>query len=126
MSPTYIVLFLLGAFAISFPVLCFFALNRLDGGSAGAPERVQQSETGTAAEAPMVTRPRYSSRFFLVAVVFLVFSTAFVFLVPWVIGFRVWLDAHLAVSILAAVFIFVGILTMGYAWFYKKGALDWV
>jgi NADH-quinone oxidoreductase subunit A len=123
MPATYIVLFLFGAFVVLFPVLSFLVFSRLRQSTPGAPDGVERP--GGYTEREGVAPRRYSSRFFLVAAVFTVFSAAVVFLVPWVVGFRVWLDANLAVSSLAALAIFLGILTIGYAWLYKKGGLDW-
>jgi NADH-quinone oxidoreductase subunit A len=55
-----------------------------------------------------------------------VFNVETIFLFPWAILFRGWLAAHLAAFALLSMFVFLGILLVGYVWLYKKGALDLV
>ena len=62
------------------------------------------------------------------AILFVIFDVETTFLFPWAVlfstrdpGFR--LDAIFA---LASMFVFLGILIIGYVWLYRKGALEWV
>jgi len=48
-----------------------------------------------------------------------------IFLFPWAILYRSWLAAHMGAFALISMFVFLGILLIGYIWLYKKGALDW-
>jgi NADH-quinone oxidoreductase subunit A len=54
-----------------------------------------------------------------------IFDVETLFLFPWAILFRGWVAVHLAAFALASMFVFLGILVIGYVWLYKKGALDW-
>ena len=65
-------------------------------------------------------RIRFSVRFYLVAMLFLIFDLEVVFLYPWAIYFR-----QLGVFGLIQMGIFLLILTIGYAYVWKKGALEW-
>jgi NADH-quinone oxidoreductase subunit A len=65
-------------------------------------------------------RIRFSVQFYLVAMLFLIFDLEVVFLYPWAIYFR-----QLGLFGLVQMAIFLGILTIGYIYVWKKGALDW-
>jgi NADH-quinone oxidoreductase subunit A len=65
-------------------------------------------------------RIRFSVRFYLIAMLFLIFDLEVVFLYPWAIYFR-----QLGIFGLVQMGIFLLILTVGYVYVWKKGALDW-
>ena len=65
-------------------------------------------------------RIRFSVRFYLVAMLFLIFDLEVVFLYPWAIYFR-----QLGLFGLVQMSIFLVILTIGYIYVWKKGALEW-
>ncbi|HWP24028.1 MAG TPA: NADH-quinone oxidoreductase subunit A [Candidatus Binatia bacterium] len=65
-------------------------------------------------------RVRFSVKFYLVAMLFLIFDLEVVFLYPWAIYFR-----QLGISGLIQMGIFLLILTIGYVYIWKKGALEW-
>ena len=65
-------------------------------------------------------RIRFSVRFYLIAMLFLIFDLEVVFLYPWAIYFR-----ELGIFGLVQMGIFLVILTIGYIYVWKKGALDW-
>ncbi|MBV9479772.1 MAG: NADH-quinone oxidoreductase subunit A [Acidobacteria bacterium] len=66
-------------------------------------------------------RGRYTVRFFLVAILFVIFDVETIFLFPWAVEFKA-----LGLFGLMEMFIFLGILVLGYVWIWKKGALEWV
>ena len=74
---------------------------------------------------PPVTgnRHRFSVRFYLVAILFLLFDVEAIFFYPWAVVYR----KYLAVNsfILMEMGFFVSILFVGYIYVLKKGALDW-
>jgi len=65
-------------------------------------------------------RDRFSVRFYIIAMLFLIFDVETVFLLPWAITFD-----QLAVFGLVEMLIFVGILVIGYFYAWRKGALNW-
>ncbi len=66
------------------------------------------------------TRERYSVKFYMVAILFIVFDVETVFLVPWAVVMR---EVGVAGFVAAAIFIFI--LTVGLVYEWKKGALEW-
>ena len=65
-------------------------------------------------------RERFSVKFYMVAVSFIVFDVEIVFLYPWAVQ-----AGALGVTAFWAMFAFIGILFAGYFWELKKGGLDW-
>ena len=65
-------------------------------------------------------RERFSVRFYIVAMLFLVFDVETIFLFPWAIIYD-----KLALFGLAEMLIFIGILVIGYYYAWRKGALEW-
>ena len=63
---------------------------------------------------------RFSVRFYLVAMLFLIFDIEVVFLYPWAIYLR-----NLGVFGLIEMGIFLAILVVGFLYVWKKGALEW-
>ncbi len=68
--------------------------------------------------------PRFSVKFYLVAMLFILFDIEIVFMYPWAVIYREFLAQHGAV-ILWSMLGFVAVLTFGYVYALKKGALDW-
>ncbi len=63
---------------------------------------------------------RFPIRFYLIAVLFILFDIEVIFFYPWAVAFR-----QLGLFGLIQMLVFVGILFAGYIWVWKKGALDW-
>lgn len=66
---------------------------------------------------------RISVRFYLVAILFLLFDVEAVFFFPWAVVFREYLSINS--FILIEMLVFVAILLLGYFYVLKKGALEW-
>ena len=69
-------------------------------------------------------RERYSVKFYLVAMVFIVFDVEIVFLYPWAVSFSDFVAAGEAGGVLAVVFLFILILGIGLLYDIRKGGLD--
>ncbi|HLP03617.1 MAG TPA: NADH-quinone oxidoreductase subunit A [Opitutaceae bacterium] len=67
--------------------------------------------------------PRLSVKFFLTALLFILFDVEVVFLLPWTFIYREFLSWGIPV-LLPALF-FIGLLVFGFLYEWKKGALDW-
>ncbi len=67
---------------------------------------------------------RLSVKFYLVAMLFILFDIEVVFLYPWAVVYRSMLKAH-AGLIFGSMLSFLGILFVGYVYALKKGAFDW-
>jgi NADH-quinone oxidoreductase subunit A len=66
-------------------------------------------------------RGRYTVRFYIVAILFVVFDVETIFLFPWAVQFKA-----LAWFGFIEMMVFLAILVVGYVWIWKKGALEWV
>jgi NADH-quinone oxidoreductase subunit A len=65
-------------------------------------------------------RDRFSVRFYIVAMLFLIFDVETIFLFPWAVIYD-----RLALFGLAEMLMFIGILVVGYYYAWRKGALEW-
>jgi NADH-quinone oxidoreductase subunit A len=70
-----------------------------------------------------IVHTRFSVKFFLTALLFMVFDLEIVILVPWTFIYREFLANQ--ISIIGPVFFFIGVLVLGLIYEVKKGALDW-
>ncbi|MGI8480564.1 MAG: NADH-quinone oxidoreductase subunit A [Chthoniobacterales bacterium] len=92
-------------------------------GKAGRRTRIKD----TAYECGMLpqgeTQPRFSVKFYLVAMLFILFDVEIVFMYPWAVVYR----ESIAQSklILWSMLSFVSILMVGYVYALKKGVFDW-
>mgnify|MGYP001765333471 FL=1 len=68
-------------------------------------------------------RHRYSVRFYLIAMLFILFDIEAAFLYPWAVTFRSF--AASAVFVLVEMAVFLGILIAGYVYLWRRGALEW-
>ena len=93
-------------------------LSRLLGNAHMNSVKEQVFECGNPPTGP--ARERFSVRFYLVAILFIVFDVEVVFMYPWAIVFR-----GLGVPGLVEMIIFIAVLTAGLGYVWKKGALAW-
>ena len=80
-------------------------------------------ECGMPAEG--AAQPRFSVKFYLVAMLFILFDIEIVFMYPWAVVYRDFVAQGNAATIFFSMLSFVGILTVGYVYAIMKGALDW-
>ncbi|MCK5643303.1 MAG: NADH-quinone oxidoreductase subunit A [Gammaproteobacteria bacterium] len=110
-----IVLLLLVAFAIPVAMVGF---ARLVGPRKQSVKKMIPFECGN--DPVGDTRQRFSVKFFIIAMLFIIFDIEAVFIYPWAVLFR---KLGLFGFIEMAVFLFILILGLFYVW--KKGALEW-
>ena len=87
------------------------------------PNRPTREKLGTyESGVPLVdaSRKRLSIRFFLVAMVFILFDVEIAFLYPWAVVFRSG-----GIALFVEMLVFLATLAVGYAYLWKKGAFDW-
>ena len=94
------------------------ALSNLLGPSKPSPEKSAPYECGMPAVGD--ARERQSVKFYLVAMIFLLFDIEVAFLYPWAMALR-----RLGWSGFAQVVMFMLMLLAGYVYVWRKGALDW-
>ena len=66
---------------------------------------------------------RFSVKFYLTALLFMLFDLEVVILIPWTFVYREFLAHH--VAILGPILFFIGVLALGLVYEVKKGALEW-
>ncbi len=96
----------------------FVALGHLFGPRRPTPRKLEPYESGMRPIGPALRR--MPVRFYLVAVLFILFDIEVIFFLPWAVTFKT-----LGVFGFAEMLVFIGILLVGYAWVWKKGALEW-
>lgn len=119
MPTEYIPVLLFAVLVAAFPVVTLVIMKFIRPDSRAVGAKLKPYECGVPAEGD--ARGRYSVRFFIVAMLFVIFDVETMFLFPWAIQYKV-----LGLFGLVTMFVFLGILVIGYVWLYKKGALDWV
>ncbi|QBQ39849.1 NADH-quinone oxidoreductase subunit A [Sphingobacterium psychroaquaticum] len=65
-------------------------------------------------------RQPFSVKYFLVAILFVIFDVEVIFMYPWAVNFR-----EFGVNGLIEMFVFMGLLLLGFIYVIKKKALDW-
>jgi NADH-quinone oxidoreductase subunit A len=72
-------------------------------------------------------RERFSVKFYLIAMLFILFDIEVIFLVPWAVVFKTLAAVSPAMRwfVYLEMMVFVGLLLAGYIYVVKKGAFDW-
>lgn len=70
-------------------------------------------------------RERFSVKFYLVAMVFILFDIELVFLIPWAVVFTDFFAQGLGTLIYVEMMLFVALLLVGYVYIIKKGLFEW-
>ena len=116
----YSVLLVAALIVISVPVLTLFIITPLIRASSVNKVKLEPYECGIAATS-LAFDHRFSVRYFLIAVLFIIFDVETVFLFPWAIRFKQlgWFGA-------VEMAIFLAILLIGYFYAWKRKVLTWV
>jgi len=112
-APVLIFLLVAGAFG-----LVMLGLGFTFGRGQKAQRKLSPCECGF--EAFEDTRMQFDVRYYLVAILFIIFDLEIAFLVPWAVA----LDQVGVVGI-AAMGVFLAILVVGFVYEWRKGALEW-
>lgn len=99
-------------------VLALLLIAQTVGPKRPNPAKEQPFESGNAPRGD--ARVRFSVKFYLVAMLFLIFDIEVVFMYPWAILFR-----RLGVFGLVEMGIFLFILALAFLYVWKRGALEW-
>jgi len=71
------------------------------------------------------SRQRFPVKFYLMAMLFIIFDIEAIFLYPWAVQLRSLAHALGGGFVLAEMFTFIGVLLIGLLYVWRKGALDW-
>jgi NADH-quinone oxidoreductase subunit A len=113
----YLPIFIFFIVAVGFALVTLF-LSAIFGRRKITPQKMIPYECGM--DPIGEARKRFSVRFYIVAMLFIVFDIEAVFLYPWAVIFR-----ELKVFGLVEMGVFIAILLVGFVYVWKKGALEW-
>jgi NADH-quinone oxidoreductase subunit A len=117
MLRAYIPILLFVVVAVGFAVFTLL-FSRLVHAKKSNPVKLEPYECGI--ESVSDARDRYSIRYYLIAMLFVIFEVETIFMFPW----AVMLD-ELALFGLVEMLVFLLILIVGYFYAWRKGALEW-
>ena len=123
MPNQYLAVLIYAALVIAFPAVTLLVAKLIRPTSTSVGAKLKPYECGIPPEGD--ARRRYSVRFYIIAMMFVIFDVETMFLIPWAILYKGWVAAHRGIFALSSMIIFLGILLVGYLWLYKKGALEW-
>jgi NADH:ubiquinone oxidoreductase subunit 3 (subunit A) len=94
------------------------ALNALLGPKLRTARKLETYESGI----PLLdaSHKRISIKFFVIAMIFILFDVEIAFLYPWALVFRSG-----GFALFVEMLVFIAVLAVGYAYIWKKGAFDW-
>lgn len=126
MPTRYIPIAIFAVLAAAFPAVTLIIFRFVRPDSRAVGDKLKPYECGVPAEGG--TQGRYSVRFYIIAILFVIFDVETVFLFPWAVLFSTRVgDLRLSPLYgLTTMFVFLGILIVGYVWLFRKGALEWV
>lgn len=118
--PVLLIFVVAGGFAGGNIVLSQFIGQRKQTRTKMMPYECGKDPVGTA-------RERFSVKFYLIAMIFILFDIEVIFLVPWAVVFKTLAGPAYGLGTLVYVemMVFVALLLAGYVYVIKKGALDW-
>src|ERR1051325_2700481 len=117
MLTQYIPLALMMAVAIGFGII-MANLSKWIGPRRPSKEKLSVYESGMV---PIgTTRERVSVKYYIVAMLFIIFDIEIVFLYPWAVTYD-----KIGAFALGEMFLYIGLLFIGYIYIVKKGALEW-
>ncbi len=110
-----ILLFILVAIAVGVAPM---VLGKLLGPNRPDPEKLSPYECGF--EAFEDARMKFDVRYYLVAILFILFDLEIAFLFPWAVALN-----DIGMAGFVAMMVFLGILVVGFVYEWMKGALEW-
>jgi NADH-quinone oxidoreductase subunit A len=114
----YLPVLILAVLAFLFAVLSL-AASALLRPSRPTPAKLAPYECGIEPER-LPKGERFSVRFYVVAMLFIIFDVETIFLFPWAVGFR-----QLGLFGLVEMAIFIGLVFVAYVYVWSRGGLDW-
>jgi NADH-quinone oxidoreductase subunit A len=116
--PSYLPVLLLFGVVAAFATLSLMASALLRPSRPSRP-KAEPYESGIEVD-PVARGQRFPVKFYLVAMLFIVFDIETIFLFPWAVRFR-----DLGVFGLAEMAVFIALVFVAYVYVWKKGGLDW-
>lgn len=117
LSILIVFIFVLG-FAVTQIVLSHLVGRRRDTRAKLMPYECGMDPVGSAHQ-------RFSVKFYLVAMLFILFDIEAIFLVPWAVVFRSLIERLSRPFVFFEMMVFIAVLFVGYVYVWKKGLFEW-
>jgi NADH-quinone oxidoreductase subunit A len=121
MLQSYIPILIIIVFAVIFAFAFIFA-SRFFGPK--NPNPVKQSTYESGMEPVGTARTRFSVKYYMAAMLFIIFDIEIVFLYPWAVAYKKFEGYYMFYAMMEMV-VFILILIVGYIYMLRKGALKW-
>lgn len=121
MLETYIPIFIVLFFATAIALGITFSSILL---GPQRPNKEKRSTYESGMEPVGTTKERISIKYYLVAMLFIIFDLEVLFIYPWAVQFK-QLFAEFGMSVFISMFIFLVVFELGYLYAFKKGGFDW-
>lgn len=117
----YLPLFIVFGFAIVFALATVFS-SEIFGPKRPNAEKLSTYESGM--KPVGTTKERVSIKYYLIAMLFIIFDLEVVFVYPWAVQFKRMFHEQ-GISVFVTMLIFLVVLELGYLYAYKKGGFKW-
>jgi NADH-quinone oxidoreductase subunit A len=116
--PILIVFVFVAGFAVTNIVLSHLVGRRKNTRAKLMPYECGMDPVGSA-------RQRFSVKFYLIAMLFILFDIEAVFLLPWAVVFKTMIQTISRPFVFFEMMIFIAVLLVGYIYVWKKGLFEW-
>jgi NADH-quinone oxidoreductase subunit A len=116
--PILLMFIVAGGFAVGNVLLSQFVGQRKSTRTKLMPYECGKDPVGSA-------RERFSVKFYLIAMIFILFDIEVIFLVPWAVVYKRFTAAGNGAFVYGEMMVFIVLLLAGYIYVVKKGAFDW-
>jgi NADH-quinone oxidoreductase subunit A len=113
----YLPIFFMFIAAMAFIVISMFASHAL---GPKKQSKIKQDAFECGIESQGDARTPFSIKYFLIAILFVLFDVEVIFMYPWAVNFKT-----LGIAGLIEMFMFMGFLVLGLIYIIRKGALTW-
>lgn len=121
MLEQYLPIFIVLGIAVVFGVATVLS-SKIFGPQRPTSEKLSTYESGM--KPVGTTSERVSIKYYLVAMLFIIFDIEVIFVYPWAVQFKK-LFAEFGISVFLSMFTFLVIFEIGYLYVYKKGGFKW-
>lgn len=121
MLESYIPILLMMGGAVAFAIINVI-VSKILGPKKPNAEKLSTYESGV--EPYGTAHSKFSIKYYMVAMLFIIFDIEIVFMYPWAVTFKSFEGAMLTYA-LVEMMVFIGLLLIGYFYMLRKGALKW-
>lgn len=113
----------IAVFITLFGCFLLFLASKTGGKTKQDPVKFEAYECGIPVQEKKDTK--VSVKFYLTAILFIVFDIEIIFMYPWATSFREFIQTGMGASVMISMFVFLAVFIFGLFWEVKSKALDW-